>query len=104
MAGSQARTTTTTGERVATATREAHLRVIVAALNEWAADPSSLAGLSAVTSRMRGYKEAAAAGLFEVTAGPAFSRHGTTLPPGEMQAALRMLDLTGRRTKAPQRK
>lgn len=87
----------TTRERVEAATREAHLRVIIAALNEWAAEPSDLAKLREVQERMFGYREAAERGLFGPCAAPAVSRHGSrALPPGEMQAALRMLNLTGR--------
>lgn len=85
--------------RVEAATREAYIRVLLDALNKWAAAPNDDERVRMVHARLRQYREAVSLGLFEPKGTRAFSRgERGGLPPGEMQAALRMVSFGERRS------
>lgn len=93
-------------ERVEAATREAHLRVLIVALNEWASAPLQAKARAAVLLRMRKYQEAVTGGLFPPHSGvPAMSRHrGEMVNDEELAAVAEILKMNregsrGRRMK-----
>lgn len=82
-----------TRERVEAASREAHYRVILEALNLWLRDPSNSKRRKALTRYLDKYRDAAGK-LFPLSNYPAFTRHGAAkLPPGELEEAIRLLSM-----------
>lgn len=75
-------------ERVEDATREAHVRVIIEALNEFLREPHEPASRRGLVRVLDKYREADGR-LFPHASFTGVSRHGSAplLPPGEMEAA-----------------
>lgn len=80
-------------ERVEAATREAHIRVLLAAMNDWLREPRNPTKKRTVTRMMQKYQSGAGR-LFQVSNLPTVARHGAApLPPKEMQAAVKLIAL-----------
>lgn len=78
--------------RLQEATREAHIRALIDALNAWIAEPFNTTLSRRVEAMRKKYKEAIKTGLFGLSKVPVLCRHGVgAMPEGELPAALELM-------------